>query len=99
MTSGTPIVIIRVSRGQQTLKEKKMDDLRVFSFAGNVQSDELTQDGSDQDWQEYSEWLETQEQNVKKAENEDLGIWRTSKDFSGFKSFKFNEIAYELKDE
>ena len=38
-----------------------MDDFMFFGFAGNVQSDELTQDGSDRDWQEYNEWLAAQE--------------------------------------
>lgn len=38
-----------------------MDDFMFFGFAGEIQSDELTQDGSDKDWQEYNTWIEDQE--------------------------------------
>lgn len=38
-----------------------MDDFMFFSFAGNLQSDELSQDGSDRDWEEYNTWIEEQE--------------------------------------
>lgn len=38
-----------------------MDDFMFFGFASEIQSDELTQEGSDRDWEEYNNWLEEQE--------------------------------------
>lgn len=36
---------------------------------------------------------------AEKMADQELGIKRSAKDFSGFKSFKRNEMAYELRNE